>query len=171
MLRIYNELQKINFGKLMEVYTQSNLENATELYPEEQSNLAVLCVEQDFLTYLREVFFQTKGAFYAVWEEDGAYISALRMEPYRNGLLLEALETAPQYRQRGYATLLLRSVLKHLRLQDVHKIYSHVNKRNWASLRTHAACGFQRVQEYASYIDGSLRRDSCTLCYCIPGEE
>lgn len=163
MLSIFKEFRKIDFGKLMTVYSQSNQENAVEFYPNEQVNLAILCVEQDFLTYLREDFFLQEGAFYAVWEREGVYISALRMEPYKDGLLVEALETVPQFRRQGYATALLKAVLEHLEKQKFCVVYSHVNKRNTASLKTHAACGFQRILEYASYIDGSVRQDSCTM--------
>jgi len=167
MLKIFREFRKIDFRMLMTVYAQSNQENAEEYYPDEQRSVALLCVEQDFLTYLKEDFFSTEGAFYAVWEQEGAYISALRMEPYKHGLLLEALETSRQHRQKGYATMLLRAVLKYLETQGACTVYSHVSKRNAASLSTHAACGFQRILEHAAYIDGSVRHNSCTMCYEI----
>ena len=110
---------------------------------------------------MNEVFFRTPNAVYAIWEEDGKYISALRLEPYREGLLLEALETAPIYRRQGFAEKLMLSVLD--KFSDT-KIYSHVSKRNLPSLRIHEKCGFRRILEYAAYIDGSVNRRCCTLC-------
>ena len=118
--------------------------------------------EQDFYQYLREVFFPTAGAVYAVWEENGTYITALRLEPYRDGLLLTALETAPEYRRRGYAQKLIEAVLEEL---PGEKLYSHVSKTNAASLRTHISCGFQKILDHAAYLDGSVLRSSCTLCH------
>lgn len=167
MLKIFKDFAKLDFGKLMTVYSQNNQENAKECYPNEHAGLAALCAEQDFLSYLKDIFFRTEGAFYAVWEQDGAYVSALRLEPYKNGLLLEALETAPQYRNSGYASSLMCAVLQFLADTDTACVYSHVNKRNTISLRTHTSCGFSHILEHAVYIDGSVNQDSCTLCYYL----
>ena len=101
------------------------------------------------------------GAVYALWVEDGRYRSALRLEPYEDGLLLEALETAPKYRRQGYAEKLMRAVQEAF----PQKIYSHVSKRNKASLAIHEKCGFRQVLDYARYIDGSVAHNAITLCY------
>ena len=45
------------------------------------------------------------------------------------------------------------------------KVYSHVGKRNVASLRTHVSCGFSRVSEQAVYADGSVNDHCATLLY------
>jgi RimJ/RimL family protein N-acetyltransferase len=118
-------------------------------------------VEQDFYQYLRECFFTTEGAIYALWSPAGEYVSALRLEPYQDGLLLEALETAPGQRRKGYAADLITAVLQ---MVGETKVYSHVSKRNTASLRTHEKCGFHRVLEHAVYADGSVLTTSCTFC-------
>lgn len=162
MLLLARSLRELSFGKLMEVYIEGNLENGADLWPQLPENERQIRAEQDFYQYLREVFFNTAGAVYAIWEENGKYISALRLEPYKDGLLLEALETAPDMRRKGYAEKLLRSV------QDRcggTKIYSHVSKWNEASLRAHEKCGFHRVREYAVYIDGSVNNRCCTLVF------
>lgn len=123
--------------------------------------------EQDFYQYLREVFFPVPGAVYCIWQEENAYVSALRLEPYRDGLLLEALETAPGERRRGYAEALIRAVLERFAPT---KIYSHVGKRNYPSLKTHEKCGFRRALDYAVYVDGSVNRHCCTLVHGKPEE-
>ncbi len=162
VLRLSYKLSELSFGKLMEVYAESNLENGQEFWPEESQPRQIAMSEQNFYNYLQQVFFRTSGAFYAVLEQKGQYVSALRMEPYRDGLLLEALETAPEQRCRGYAKVLIQNVLKHT---GNTKIYSHVGKRNRASLRTHESCGFRIVSDGAVYADGSVNRRSYTLCY------
>lgn len=161
MLEIVNSLGKLRFGMLMEVYAESNREKGAAEYPWETEDSRILQAEQDFYQYLRECFFVTPGAFYAVWICRGRYVSALRMEPFRDGLLLEALETAPKERGRGYATLLISAVLERLEGQ---KVYSHIHKKNVASLRTHEKCGFQKILDYAVYADGSVLNSSVTLC-------
>ena len=161
MLKIAEKLDQLSFRQLMDVYEESNRENGEVRYPNLSENRQILEAEQDFYQYLRECFFTTNGAFYALWVEDETYVSALRLEPYEDGLLLEALETAPDHRQRNYAKALIREVLHYV--GDT-KVYSHVHKKNIPSLRTHEACGFYRILEYARYIDGSFRENSCTFC-------
>ena len=150
MLVVIHSMRELNFGQLMAVYEESNRKNGKEFWPEQPEGQQILRAEQDFYQYLRESFFQTEGAFYAVWTEKGYYVSALRLEPYQDGLLLEALET------------LIRAVQE---LPEIEKIYAHVHKKNTASLKTHKNCGFRRILEHAVYIDGSVRTNSCTLCY------
>ena len=161
MLYLAAKLRQLDFSKLMEVYQESNQENGALLCPDASENLQILQAEQAFYQYLSESFFRTAGAVYAIWEEDGIYISALRLEPYEDGLLLEALETAPAYRKKGYAARLIHAV------QEVYseKIYSHVSKRNGPSLRTHEKCSFRIIADCAKYIDGSVARNAYTLCY------
>ena len=162
MLIIAKKMNDFSFGKLMEVYEEGNLENARDLWPEESTARQLALAEADFYQYLREVFFRTAGAVYLIWEEKGCYISALRLEPYQDGLLLEALETAPQRRTKGYASRLLVAALEYAGDQ---KIYSHVHKRNVPSLRTHETCGFRKIRDDAVYADGSVDSRSITLCY------
>lgn len=161
MLKIAEKLNELDFGQLMAVYEEGNLENGAEFWPELPRGQQILRAEQDFYQYLRECFFTTEGAIYALWEIDGKYVSALRLEPYQDGLLLEALETAPEHRHKGYASKLIRAVLEQVTNQ---KVYSHVSKRNAASLRTHEKCGFNRILEHAVYADGSVLTSSCTFC-------
>ena len=161
MLKIAEKLNELDFGQLMAVYEEGNLENGAELWPELSQGQQILRAEQDFYQYLRECFFATEGAIYALWVIDGQYVSALRLEPYQDGLLLEALETAPEHRHKGYASKLIRAVLEWVGNQ---KVYSHVSKRNAASLRTHEKCGFHRIMEHAVYADGSVLTSSCTFC-------
>ena len=162
MLQWISAMRDLNFGQLMAVYEESNRDNGAEFWPDSPEGQQILSAEQDFYQYLRESFFKTEGASYAVWCENGKYVSALRLEPYQDGLLLAALETAPEHRQKGYAAALIRAVLEHM---EGTKVYAHIHKRNIPSMCTHESCGFRRVLEYAVYIDGSVRRDSCTYCY------
>jgi GNAT superfamily N-acetyltransferase len=154
-------MNDFSFGKLMEVYEEGNLENGQDMWPEKPAGRQIALAEQEFYSYLRQVFFKTEGAAYLIWEEQGSYVSALRLEPYQDGLLLEALETRPDQRRKGYAVELVKAVLSEV--GDT-KIYSHVGKRNSASLKTHEKCGFRRIMEHAVYADGSVMTNHCTFC-------
>ena len=161
MLFIAHSLGELNFRQLMDVYEEGNLENAAEFYPCAPKNQWPLLAEQAFHQYLKECFFTTQGARYCIWVVQDKYVSALRLEPYQDGLLLEALETLPTERQKGYATALVKAVLAQY---PDEKIYSHVGKKNLASIKTHESCGFRRILEHAFYADGSVLQNSCTFC-------
>lgn len=161
MLIIAKSLRDLRFSELMQVYGQSNREAA-----QERKNLppmfALELAEQDFRQYLQQVFFRTPGAVCCIWEESGRYVSALRLESYKDGQLLAALETAPNCRRQGYGEALIRAVQQHL---GSGKLYSHVDKRNTASLRIHEKCGFRVISDCAVYISGSVDYRCCTLVY------
>ena len=167
MLQIVHSLGELDFPALMEIYAEGNMENGAEFYPDESPERQRMLAEEDFRDYLRRDFFTVPGAYYAIWSENGGAVSALRLEPYRDGLLLEALETAPGHRCRGYACALVKAVLAQV---GAAKVYSHVGKRNAPSLRVHERCGFRRISETAAYIDGSVNSRCCTLCYDGTGE-
>ena len=145
----------------MEIYSESTGENAALFYPNEEPGVALTMAEQAFGDYLREDFFKVQNAFYGIWMEDDFWISALRLEPFRDGLLLEALETHPEHRGKGYAKKLVKAVLQDVSLP----VYSHVLKDNLASLAVHRACGFQIHKDCAVYVDGSVSHKAYTLRY------
>ena len=160
MLYIANSLKELNFRSLMEVYIEGNMEKAEA--SEFGVNQGLLEAEQDFYQYLRESFFQVQGACYAIWLEAGEYVSAVRFEPYRDGVLLQALETAPEHRRKGYACKLTQQALAQLKFS---KVYSHVSKKNAASMAVHSRCGFEKILDFAAYIDGSVNRSAVTLLW------
>lgn len=113
--------------------------------------------------YLREDFFNVPGAFYALLEAEGTCVSVLRAEPYRDGFIIEALETRTDARSKGYATKLLQTVVLRSEIPADIPVYAHIHKKNVASLRVHRACGFKDFLDYAVYIDGSVYHHSCTM--------
>ena len=161
MLKTFYRLKDLDFQMLMAVYEEGNLENALEFYPDDSPDVQLQKVKQSFEDYLREDFFRVKGVRYAVWEEAGEYISALRLEPYEDGFLLEALETMPARRRMGYSMKLISAVLEELPKGTT--VYSHVGKRNAASLGAHLRCGFEKHLDYAKYIDGTVTLYCLTL--------
>lgn len=165
VLQVAERLSQLHFSQLMEVYAEENRNNGRKMEPYLSENEQLLRAEASFYTYLAESFFKTPGAVYALWMVQGQYVSALRLEPYRDGYLLEALQTRSDQRNRGNAAGLLKAVLDHWPC----KIYSHVSKRNVASLAVHEKCGFQKILDHAVYIDGSVSQNAWTLC--VPERE
>ncbi len=162
MLMIADALRKLDFSKLMEVYAESNGENGAEFYPHLPAGQQLLQAEQDFYQYLRTGFFDRAGDRYCIWEENGKYICALRLQCYQDGLLLEALETHPDHRKKGYAKKLICTALDTV---ETDKIYVHISHRNAASIAVHTACGFQKILDYSVYADGSVNRHCQTYLY------
>ena len=165
MLRVAKKLNQLSFGALMEVYLDANRDQGAVLAPGEPEARQIQVAEERLYSYLHDDFFTHPGAFYCVWEESGKYVSALRLEPYRDGLLLEALETAPDQRGRGYAVRLIQAVQQCLSEQGSIRIYSHVDKKNGPSRKTHLRCGFRIHRDYAAFIDGSVSRRADTWIY------
>ena len=165
MLKLATRMGELNFYSLMDVYREGNEETGARVYPNCSPAEQLLLAEQDFYQYLVQCFFSVDGAVYALWEEKGKYLSALRLEPYEDGLLMCALETMPQYRRQGYACKLIRGVQEWLSQHGAIKVYSHVSRRNEASQRAHRRCGFRKILDHAVYADGSVLTGSDTYLY------
>lgn len=155
------DLNTLDFSQLKKVYAEGIQENGEYFYPDASEEERWEFSAHDFWEYLSKDYFQTPENLYWIWAESGEYISALRLEAYKDGLLLEALETKPDQRQKGYAKRLMEAVLKQLPLNT--KVYSHVSKKNIASLSTHRSCGFLQIMDYAVDLDGTIAENQVTL--------
>lgn len=152
MLIIAKNLEELDFPALMEVYTESNEENGLEFWPDKTPEERMELAKGAFYDYLRDGFFGRSHGTYYIYEKDGGFLSALRLESFRDGLLLEALETRPDARRMGHAGKLIEAVLEQLPAGT--KVYSHVSKTNIASIATHRACGFPAAHDYGLGVDG-----------------
>ena len=166
MLQLIRNFYQLNFRSLTEVYRETCQRNGGHNYPHQPLFQQLLMAEQDLYGETK-CFFADPNAFYAVWEQDGRYMSALRMEPYKDGLLLEGLETAPDLRGNGYAKKLVLAVLSALSNESGLPVYSHIDKNNKASLAVHRACGFEKVRDCAVFADGSVSGNACTMLKII----
>ena len=163
MLLIAKSIGELSYMGLSHVYAQSIKLDADRYYANFDRSEALICAEQDLYGYLSDSFYSQDGAYCTVWEENGEYVSILRMEPIEDGFLLTALETSPECRNKGYATRLLTETLSYAKRSGASKIYSHVAMDHAASMRVHLACGFEILHCYANFLDGSRSCDSYTL--------
>jgi len=154
MLKIITKFSDLDVSALMDVYSLDSAfdpghDSQRELYEQQYSFLL------DFLS--------VREQFIAVWIENGVYVSALRMQPYRDGYLISGLETEPTFRNCGYGTRLLQESLLYLAGAEIGVIYSHVEKENKASLRVHDKSGFVVLSDCAALLDGSASDRYYTL--------
>lgn len=161
MLKEIRNMRELSFGKLMEIYAQSNFERGKK-WVDENEERQIYLAEQEMYAYLRQCFFALPDSRYFLWEDSGKLVSAVRCESYGDGILLTALETIPIGRNRGYATDLLKAVLQ--RFSD-RKIYAHIRYDNLASMAVHLRCGFVKVKSGARMLDGSYNREHDTYLW------
>ena len=163
----------LNERKLMDIHSESNFENTDYFFPDEENKeLAVQKVETGFLDFLKNEFFSQNEAAYWIFEENGVWYSALRTCKVLNGpYYLEALETRPDFRGKGYAALLLSSVIDALKENGPFRICDCVSKKNTASLKVHAKCGFQIVSKKGyDYLQNEEDNHDFGLEYRYPAE-
>ena len=154
MLKIIRAMNQLDFEQMMCIYQESN-------HKKGESNWKT---EQEAYAYLQELLLDKRG-FCAIWEVDGRYVTALRIERFKDDAwLLTALETLPTARKRGYAKSLIREVAQYLKENGAGKLYSHVEKRNVISLVVHKSCGFKEVLQHAVLLDGTVTQRYVTLC-------
>lgn len=159
----------IDDNKLMSIYVESNFENTDYFYPEITDKVeAVKKVEHDFCDYIKTEFLNGANSYY-VWENGGIWVSALRLYYIKdNFYFLEALETSPNFRKKGYATQLLTAVINELKTKGTFKICVCVGKNNIASLNTYKKCGFKVVNENGyDYLQKEIDNRSYGLEYLL----
>ena len=147
MLIKADELSALDRGQFFAIYEEGIRENAAEFYTKDDPMEAVRKEEASFGEFLKG-FFTKPGNTYWILAENGVWISALRLSEIEEGFYyLEALETRPDRRKKGYAAKLLNSVIETLKQQGSFRICDCVHKRNLPSVRTHLRCGFSIVSE------------------------
>jgi len=162
-MELIRKFSDLDFNCLMEVYSESNRDNTRLVYPHLAPEEALIQVHEDFYSYLRDDFFRVRGSVYCLHRANGMVVSAARMEPYRDGWLLNGLETHPHHRCRGYAEALIRAIQSQWAGKG--PIYSHVLKRNSPSRRLHLRCGFVAKSEHAIYLDGTVTTRAQTFVW------
>ena len=165
MLRVITSFGLLPFEAMMKVYEKTNREQGNLEWPWESADRQLALAEEAMYDYLQDCFFKTPGAAYCLWLEQDRPVSALRWEPYRDGVLLTALETAPAETGKGYATKLLTQALEVLRAKDIRKVYVHSHRGNTPSKIVHQRCGFLKASQGARLLDGSYRPDFDTYTW------
>jgi len=153
MLVWVQAMNQLPLEALEQIYSESLHSNA--------NNRSYQSALDAFLEYLRMDFFPEGGSF-CLWKIEDVFVSAARFLPYKDGLLLAGLETAPQHRKQGNAVSLLQEALRCIDSSPT-PIYSHVHTENRISLRLHEACGFSVLYHHARLLDGTVSSRYYTL--------
>lgn len=173
MLRRLETFARVDGRRLMDIYREDNIENTDYFYPDMKDKAHALArVEQDFLHYLETDFFFKPGNACWVLEENGVWVSALRLSEIAPGdYYLEALETHPDFRRRRCAVRLLEAVLAELRAQGPFRLRDCVGKKNVPSLGVHEKCGFRiAAQDGTDCLSGEVNERCYGMEYVWKGE-
>ncbi len=164
MFQVFKHISDINISAFKHLYREQLLKMQRCSYPNLDDIEGALSAEQDFYYDLNS-FFRMNGSFIAVWQENKRYVSALKIEKFKDGFLISGFETDPDFRNTGFGSSLLKSVLMYISDSNDLRIYSHIKKNNVASLCVHQKCGFQIHCDYAEFLDGTVSNDSYTMIY------
>ena len=167
MLLVLQSPEELDVPKLLAIYRESVLENCQRMFPAETFDKSLEQYETGYAAFMREEFFAQPGHFWMVETADELWASALRLLPLEEAStwMIEALETHPDHRRKGYGAQLLADTIRFM--EETHgsiTLLSGVGKRNTASLQTHLRCGFVREKETWTE-DGETNDCQCTMAY------
>lgn len=130
MLKEYKSMtQEEMYTLVHEIYIEGCMENAREKYPDATDLTTAIQQEEDsFVCFLQDFFTLPENTYY-VLEKDNMPVSAARLSKINDFYYLEALETPPQYRKKGYASELLNEMITHLHQQGSVDIRDCVSKQ------------------------------------------
>lgn len=133
----------------MDIYEESNWENLSmaesDIDEKSDKNILYQKVRGAHTDYLKNDFLKSGKNYMAILIDEKSYLSALRLYDEGKFFLLEALETNPNFRRKGYGEKLLSKVLDNLANRE--EIRSEVGKNNEKSLKLHKKLGFKIKEE------------------------
>lgn len=168
MLLVFHDAAGLDLGEFTAVYRGSALENCERMYPNEPEAPAALArYEREHRAYMEGPFFREEGGVLFVEAEEGRYLSAVKLYPWKEPgrWHVEALETRPEERGKGYGARVLSGAVRTMEKAGAVEILSDVAKTNEASIRTHLRCGFRREAERWTEADGAVTDKRCTMVY------
>ena len=150
MLRRLETFARVDGRRLMDIYREDNIENTDYFYPDMKDKVQALArVEQDFLHYLETDFFSKPGNVYWVLEENGVWVSALRLTELSPGdYYLEALSTHPDFRRQGLAAACGAKLILECLERELYPGWDAHDRR---SLALAQKLGYQLERSYSAY--------------------
>lgn len=104
-------------------------------------------MKEAYASFLKD-FMADPKQLVLVEEIDDIWASALRAVESADGRwFLEAVETKPQERKKGYGEALLHHTISHLRCLGMREVTCTIAKNNVASMALHRKCGFVPTQD------------------------
>lgn len=149
---ITNDIDRIDFEKLMDIYEESNCENIQKAYKiadglddfyEKEKIYKIY--KDSYISYLKNEFLANKENYLVILKDKDVYLSGLRLHYRKDYYLIEALETNPNFRNKGYGERLMSEVLKAFPYKTVFR--SEVAISNEKSLGLHKKLGFKIIEK------------------------
>lgn len=159
-----NKIDEIDLEKLMDIYEESNWENIQKAYNlvgglnNFYENEKIYQIYKDaYISYLKDDFFANKENYLIILKDKDTYLSALRLHYRKDYYLIEALETNPNFRNKGYGERLMSEVLKAFPYRTVFR--SEVAISNEKSLGLHKKLGFKIIEKNENNLVLSMESD------------
>lgn len=111
---------------------------------------------------------ETRTQFVAVYFNENRIVSALRMiEISDQNWFLEALETTPSERQKGFGKLLVKKLVEDINMRNGKSIIAHIHKSNQESIKLHESCGFRVTNNLVHDEDGHYYKNHLEFIYKV----
>ena len=124
----------------------------------------------DYHEFMKEFFSnQTRKQIVIINKKENIIVSALRIIDLGNQRwLLEAVETALEYRQKGYGIELVKGMIKEVERNGGKYIYANISEKNIGSQKMHEKCGFvatenKATDEFEEIIKNNIRYEYIIL--------
>ena len=127
-------------SRLMSVYSESMEDLKSNFDGEAEMRAAYAAFLRDFIANPRQLILAEASG--------DEWVSALRaIETAQGHWFLEAVETKPEERGKGYGKALLRHTLAHLSTIAMQEVTCTISKKNVKSQALHGKCGFAPTEE------------------------
>ncbi len=169
-LHLMRSPEGLDEAAFLAVFRASSLKNAPSWYPDLPPEQALERYERSYLAYMRGPFW-AEGGILALLADGSGYRSCLRLYPLEghNRFHVEALETRPDSRRRGWGAEVLRRTIRALEAELGRvELVSNTHKTNAASRSAHASAGFVQARDWWEE-DGARDGRQVTLVYTTPG--
>lgn len=149
VLLVFKDFESVDAEQFLNIYKESSADNAQKWFPELEKAEALKEYENGFLGFMKNDFFSGGGLLFII-ADCGCYVSALRLyEKAPAEYYLEALETNPDCRKKGYGREVLLQLQRYLKNHSKSYILTaHVEKTNIPSLKAHKSAGFEITADY-----------------------
>lgn len=135
MLKIITQIDEDVISKLLSVYSESMDDMKRNFVSDTEMSRA-------YATFLRN-FVKKPNQLIIVEVFDEEWVSALRaIEAMKGHWFLEAMETKPDERKKGFGKELLRHTIGYLKVLGMSEITCTISQNNHKSQALHGKCGF-----------------------------
>lgn len=155
MLNIVTQIDENTISRLLSVYSESMNDMRINFADDAQ-----MCAA--YTSFLRE-FVKNPKQLIIVETSDDEWVSALRaIETIKGHWFLEAVETKPEERKKGFGKDLLRHTIEYLKSIGMTELTCIISKNNFKSQALHEKCGFIPTNELPLNCWGELE-EGCIL--------